>query len=140
MLRVSCVSFSVSHHPFGKLEKTSRTFRPPSVVNESRRMQVRSLALLSELRLWRCHELWCRLQIRLGSCIAVTVVQASSYSSDLIPGLGTSICRRCSPKKQKYKEKRHLLIPNSQSISAPCPLPLGNHKSVLHVCESLSVV
>ena len=121
MLRVSCVSFSVSHHPFGKLEKTSRTFRPPSVVNESRRMQVRSLALLSELRLWRCHELWCRLQIRIGSCIAVTVVQASSYSSDLIPGLGTSICRRCSPKKQKYKEKK--TSPNPKLSVHLCPMP-----------------
>ena len=33
----------------------------------------------------------------------------------------------------------HLLIPNSQSILPPLPLPLGNHKSVLYVCESVSV-
>ena len=39
------------------------------------RMQVRSLASLSGLRIWRCHELWCRSQTQLGSCIAVAVVQ-----------------------------------------------------------------
>ena len=39
----------------------------------SRRMRVRSLALLSELRTLRCHELWCKLQIRFGSGIAVSV-------------------------------------------------------------------
>ena len=49
-----------------------------------------------------CHELWCRSQIRLGSCIAVAgpVVQASGCSSNLTPSLGTSICHRCSPKKK----------------------------------------
>ena len=31
------------------------------------KMQVRSLALLSVLRLWHCHELWCRSQTCLGS-------------------------------------------------------------------------
>ena len=34
----------------------------------------------------------------------------------------------------------HLLIPNSQSTPLPPPLPLGNHKSVLYVCESVSVL
>ena len=43
-------------------------------------MQVQSLASLSGLRIWRC-ELWCRLQMWLGSCIAVAVVQASSCNS-----------------------------------------------------------
>ena len=36
----------------------------------STRMQVRFLALLSGLRIWRCCELWCRFQTQLGSCIA----------------------------------------------------------------------
>ena len=35
--------------------------------------------------------------------VAVAVVYASSCSSDLIPRLGTSICRRGSPEKQKKK-------------------------------------
>ena len=38
------------------------------------RLRVRSLALLSELRIQRCCELWCRLQTRLRSCVAVAVV------------------------------------------------------------------
>ena len=33
----------------------------------------------------------------------------------------------------------HLLIPNSQSL-LPRPLPLGNHKSALYVCKSVSVL
>ena len=37
------------------------------------RLWVRSLASLSGLRIWRCHELWCRLQMRLGSGIVVAV-------------------------------------------------------------------
>ena len=40
----------------------------------SMRMQVRSLASLSGLRTQRCHELWCRLQIRLRPHVAVAVV------------------------------------------------------------------
>ena len=48
----------------------------------STRTQVRSLASLSGLEIQRCHELWCRLQMRLGSGVAVAVVQAGSYSSD----------------------------------------------------------
>ena len=37
------------------------------------RLWVQSLALLSRLRIWHCRELWCRLQMRLGSHIAVAV-------------------------------------------------------------------
>ena len=38
------------------------------------RLQVRSLALLRGLRIWRCLELWCRSQTRLGFRVAVAVV------------------------------------------------------------------
>ena len=65
------------------------------------RLQVRSLASLSGLRIQRCRELWCRWQMHLGSCIAVALVQAGSCTSHSTPGLGTSICRRGGPKKQK---------------------------------------
>ena len=41
--------------------------------NSITRMWVRSLALLSGVRIWHCHELWCRLQSRLGSRIAVAL-------------------------------------------------------------------
>ena len=40
----------------------------------TRRLWVQSLASLSGLRIRHCHELWCRLQTRLGSGIAVAVV------------------------------------------------------------------
>ena len=43
---------------------------------------IQSLAMLSGLRTQSCGELWCRLQMRLRSCVAmaVAVVQAGSYS------------------------------------------------------------
>ena len=41
-------------------------------------MQVQPLALLSGIRIWCCHEVWCRLQIRLGSGIAVAVAVAAA--------------------------------------------------------------
>ena len=40
-----------------------------------------------------------------GSRIAGAAVKAGSYSSDLTPSLGTSICYRCVPKKTKEKKK-----------------------------------
>ena len=33
----------------------------------------------------------------------------------------------------------HLLIPNSQFLPSPPPLPLGNHKSVLYIFESVFI-
>ena len=65
------------------------------------KLWVRSLVLLSGLRIQHCRELWCRSQTLLGSCVAVAVAEASSYSSNQTPSLGTSICQGCSPKKQK---------------------------------------
>ena len=57
----------------------------------SMRMRVRSLALLSELRIWRCHKLWCRPS-------AATLIQS--------PSLGTSIIPQVWPKKEKKKERK----------------------------------
>ena len=54
--------------------------------------------------------LWCRLQTRLGSHVAVAVAWASSYSSDSTPSLGTSICHECGPKKTKKKKKSLLWL------------------------------
>ena len=34
----------------------------------------------------------------------------------------------------------YLLIPHSQSVPLPSPLPLVNHKPILYVCESVSVL
>ena len=71
----------------------------------SMRMQVQSLASFSGLRIWHCHELWCKSQTQLRYGIAVVVVQASGYSSNSAPNLGTPICHRCGPKKKKRKKK-----------------------------------
>ena len=72
----------------------------------SMRMQVWSWALLSGLRIWHYHELFCRSKMRLRSDIAVAVVYAGRLSSDSTPSLGTSICHRCGPKKKKKKRKK----------------------------------
>ena len=61
------------------------------------RTQVQSLALLSELRIQRCRELWYRLHI------AGAVAQASSYNSD--PEPGNFHVPGCSPKKTEEKKK-----------------------------------
>ena len=72
------------------------------------RLQVWSLASLSELRIWRCCEVWYTLQTWLRSCIAVVVVWAGSCSSDSTPSLGSFICHGCGPKRQKKKERERL--------------------------------
>ena len=63
---------------------------------ETMRLQVQSLVSLSGLRIGCCHELWCRSQtwLRYGC------------SPDLTPRVGTSICHRCIPKKQKNKNQK----------------------------------
>ena len=48
----------------------------------NREVAVRSLALLSGLRIRHCRELWCRLQTGLGSHVAVALAEAGSHSSD----------------------------------------------------------
>ena len=57
------------------------------------------------LRIPHCGELWCRLQMKLGSCIALAVAQAGSYSSDLTPSLGTSTCCGFGPQNKKKKSQ-----------------------------------
>ena len=66
----------------------------------SMRMQFRSLASLSGLRIWRCCKLPHRLKMGLGSGISVAVAQACSCSSDSAASLGTSICCRCGCKRK----------------------------------------
>ena len=80
----------------------------------SMRTQVQSLALLSELRVWCCQELWWRLQTGLGSDVAVAVAQASGirYSSNLTPSLELSICQGYDPKKTEKKKKKKRRLTN----------------------------
>ena len=43
----------------------------------------------------------------------MAVAEAGSYGSNLTPGLGTSICHRCGPKKKKIDEKLCKSSPNN---------------------------
>ena len=45
----------------------------------------------------------------LRSLVAVAVAEASGYSSDSTPSLGTSICSGCGPRKTKKKKKKEVL-------------------------------
>ena len=74
--------------------------------------RVQSLALLNGFRIWCCRELLWRLHMRLGSSIAVAVAQASTFSSNSTPSLGTFICHGHGPKKTKKKNstKNHSVL------------------------------
>ena len=107
--RFCCLPSASLQMCFPQGSQASRRQGVPIVVQWKRarlasmKTRVRSLASLSKLRIPHCHELWCRSQTRLGSGIAGTVVQASSYSSNSTPSLGTCIYRKCGPKGQKRK-------------------------------------
>ena len=90
-------------------------------------MQIRSLASLSGSRIWRCRELWCRLQMRLGSRAAVAVDEAGGCSSDWTPSLGTSICHRCGPKNntKPTRSVQVLLVPAWVAASPQTLQPLS---------------
>ena len=64
------------------------------------------LTSLSWLRTQHCCKLQHRLQMLLGSQIAeaVAVARACSCSSNSISSAGTSICRRCGPKKKEKNQ------------------------------------
>ena len=108
-------------------------------------LQVRSLAWLSGLRIWLCCELWCRLQMWLGSGIAV--VQAGSYSSEQTPSLGTSMCHGCIPKKtkdkKKKKKKKEKVFKTTRKKKYPClssksHIPVRNGSSSVRVLSTPS--
>ena len=69
-------------------------------------MQVRSLALLSGLGIQHSHELWCRLQMRLGSRIAALWCRLAASIRPLAweppYAMGTAL------KKQKKNKKNYL--------------------------------
>ena len=89
------------------------------------RLRVPSLASLSGLRILRGRALWCRSQTRLGSRVALAVVQAGSCSSDATPSLGTSMCRRCGPEKKASEDTAVCLLEDG------APVTLGKCS---HVC------
>ena len=57
-----------------KEETEGSSLRGAAEMNLS--MRVRSLALLSGLRIWHCPELWCRSQMKLECGVAVVVAVA----------------------------------------------------------------
>ena len=89
-----------------------------------------SLPLLSGLGIWHCYELWCSLQLWLRYDAAVAVAQAGNYSSDLTPGLGTSICHGCSPKKRKIDNIVYIFIYLSIHLSLHPSIHLSIHPSI----------
>ena len=86
-----------------KVKRRISEFPPWLSGNKPMRMQVWSLALLSELRICCCLELRCRSQTWLRFCIAIAGVYAGSCSSDSNPSLGISICHGWSPKMKVNK-------------------------------------
>ena len=68
------------------------------------------MASLSGLKIWCCHELWCRSQTKLGSDVAVAVVYAVICSSDSTPSweLSYALGAVLKNKKQQQKKKAHL--------------------------------
>ena len=95
------------------LKKKSREVGIPVVAQQkqiqvvSMRMQVRSLASLNVLWIWRCPEMWCRSQMQLRSHAAVAVAQARGYSSNSTPSLETSFhMLQVQPLGKKKKKKK----------------------------------
>ena len=77
------------------------------------RLRVRSLALLSGLKIWRCRELWCRLQTRLGSGVAVALVLAGVGAATAPirplawePPYATGAALKRQKKKKRFKKKK----------------------------------
>ena len=62
-------------------------------------------------------------------CVAVAVVQASSYSFHSTPSLKTSMGRRCSPKKIKKKQKQKQKKNPKKQNSAESNLTASAHNT-----------
>ena len=67
------------------------------------RMQVRSLASINGLRIQGCHELWCRSQMPLGSCVAVAVALIQLLAWELPYAIPVSL------KNKTKQDKKNLL-------------------------------
>ena len=51
------------------------------------------------VRIWLCRELWCRLKTQSESHVAVAMVEASCYSSDL------TLSPECGPERKEERKK-----------------------------------
>jgi len=76
------------------------------------RMSILSLALLSELRIWRCRELWCRSQTQLGSvwlwlwCMLAVTALIRPLAWEPPNAVGAAPKRQKTKDKEKKKKKR----------------------------------
>ena len=71
---------------------------------------VRSLASLSGLRIWHCHNPCCRSQMQLRSHVAVAVAQACSCSCNLTPGWERPYVIGVALKtKENREEQKHVI-------------------------------
>ena len=71
------------------------------------RLWVRSPASLRGLRIWHCHELWCRSQMRLGSQCGCGCGVVRYLASLLIPLPGNlQLLKKGQSKKKKKKKKK----------------------------------
>ena len=73
------------------------------------RFGVRSLASLSELRIWCCHELWCRLQMRLTNlewlwlwCRPEAIALIGPQAWEPLYALGVALGSRKKKKKKMW--------------------------------------
>ena len=116
----------------------------------SMRMQVRSLASSTGLRIRHCRELQCRSQTWLGSHIAVAVMQADSCSSNQTPSpeTSTSWVRPIKDKKRRRSTAvdnplRHTSTLHTQGLCSgfsflPQLLPLPQISAHLQVFTHMS--
>ena len=88
----------------------------------SMRLWVRSLASLTELRIRRCRELWCRSQMRLGSDVGVAVAVVIGQWLQLLiqllawePPLATGAALKTKKKKSKSQ------VPNPSEVGMVSP-------------------
>ena len=72
-------------------------------------MRVRSLALLSGLRVWYCCELWCRSQMGSDPKLLWLWCRPAAVSSNWIFSLGPAICCRCASPRPPPKRKKEIL-------------------------------
>ena len=74
------------------------------------------LGLLSGLRIWRCPELGCRSKTWMGSGIAVALVQAGGYGSDLTHSLEPPYAVGAALKRLKKKKKERDMLKVSKTL------------------------
>ena len=102
------------------------------------RLQVESLALLSELRIWRCRELWCGLQTRLGSCVVWLwrrpVAAAPIGPLAWEPPYATGAAQEMAKKKKRKGNSEQLPYDTRTSFLGVSPRELQAHRNV---CSSV---